>query len=313
MHEHMELVFLGTSASWPTVQRNVACVALKRGPEILLFDCGEGTQRQFQRSKLSYMQVSRIFITHLHADHFLGVAGLVQTMRLNERTEPLAIYGPPGTKPLMEFFTGIGRGRGGFRIDIKEIKGGDEVRGDGFAVLAREVKHTSYALGYCLAEDDRPGRFNKPRALELGVPEGRAFGKLQRGESVTTPDGRVVTAVEVLGPPRRGRRVAYTGDCVPCEGTIELAEGADVLVHDATYANDFPEANLHGHSTAAQAAFMAQRAGAKRLFLTHISPRYTDAKVLVEEARKVFSESYEAHDFLEHLIRFPSDEEAALE
>ena len=310
MHENMEIVFLGTGASWPSVERNVAAVALKRGSEVVLFDCGEGTQRQFQRSKLSYMQVDKIFLTHLHADHFLGLPGLVQTMRLHERTTTLQIFGPPGTRQLVEMLTSIGKGRGQFRVEVKELTDGAELRFGSYRVLARHVRHTSYALAYALVEDDRPGRFDKPRALELGVPEGRAFGQLQRGEEVTTPDGRVVRPEEVLGPPRRGRKVTYTGDCVPCESVVELAQGGDVLIHEATYASDFKEANQYGHSTAAQAAFIASKARVGRLFLTHISPRYTDATPLVEEARKVFSESYEARDYLEFVVRFPADEDA---
>lgn len=311
MHESMEIVFLGTSASWPTAERNVPAVAVKRGSEILLFDCGEGTQRQFQKSKLSYMQVDKIFLTHLHADHFLGVTGLVQTMRMNERTEPLHLYGPPGTKELMEMLTSIGKSRGGFQIRIREMTPGDEVAFKDYVVRAYEMRHTTYALGYALIENDRPGRFNKERALELGVPEGRMFGALQRGESVTLKDGRVVTPEEVLGPARRGRKVCYTGDTVPCEGVVEMATGADVLIHEATYASDFKDANLYGHSTSQQAAFMAHRAGVGRLFLTHISPRYTNAKVLVDEARKLFPESHEARDFLEFVVKFPQDADAA--
>ncbi|HET6405812.1 MAG TPA: MBL fold metallo-hydrolase, partial [Candidatus Thermoplasmatota archaeon] len=181
----------------------------------------------------------------------------------------------------------------------------------GYKILAKEVRHTVYALAYAVVEDPRPGRFNKPRALELGVPEGKAFGQLQRGEAVTLPDGRLITPDMVLGPTRRGRKVVYTGDCVPSEHTVELAQGADILIHEATYANDFPDANKHGHSTAAQAAFIAKAARASRLFLTHISPRYTNAKPLVEEARKIFPESHEAHDLLQFVVRFPADEEAA--
>lgn len=310
MHENMEIVFLGTSASWPTVDRNVAAVAVKRGSEILLFDCGEGTQRQFQKSRLSYMQVSRIFLSHLHLDHCWGVAPLVHTMRLNERKDPVMVYGPPGTKEFVQRVVDPGKGRA-LKIGVQELKSGDTVRGDGYTVHCRELKHTAYNLGYALVEDERPGRFNKPRALELGVPEGKAFGKLQRGEAVTLEDGRTITPDMVLGPARKGRKVVYTGDCVPCEATVELAEGADVLVHESTYGSDFADANQYGHSTAAQAAFMARSAGVGRLYLTHVSPRYTDARPLVEEARKVFPESHEARDFTEMVVRFPADPDAA--
>jgi ribonuclease Z len=309
VHENLEVVFLGTSASWPTVERNVASVAVRRGREILLMDCGEGTQRQFQRSRLSYMQVSRILLTHLHADHFLGVPGLVQTMRLNERREPLWILGPPGTRELMAILTSIGKSRGGFPIKVVELHDGEEMRADGYRIVARSVVHNTTAYAYAIVEDPRPGRFNKEAALALGVPEGRLFGKLQRGEDITTPAGRVVRPAEVLGPERPGRKVVYTGDCVPCEGTVEIARGADVLIHDATYASDFPDANKYGHSTSPQAAFIARKAEVKRLFLTHISPRYTDTTRLVEDARAIFPESYEARDFLEYVVRFGSDED----
>jgi ribonuclease Z len=324
MHENMELVFLGTGASWPSVERNVPAVALKRGSEILLFDCGEGTQRQFQRSGLSYMQVQKILITHLHGDHYYGLPGLVQTMKLNDRKEPLVIVGPPGTKQMCIDFGVIprsepkeARGRrggdsGGFKVQVAEITSGAVLEGAGYKVHAREVRHTTYALAYAVVEDTRPGRFNKPAALALGVPEGKMFGQLQRGESVTLPDGREITPEMVLGPARRGRKVVYTGDCVPCEQTVELAAGADVLVHESTYANDFPDANKHGHSTAAQAAFIAKAAKVGTLYLTHISPRYVKAAPLVEEARKIFPESHEAYDLLQAVVKFPSDEEAAL-
>lgn len=307
MHEHMELVFLGTGASWPTAQRNTAAVAVKRGSEVLLFDCAEGTQRQFQRSKLSYMQVSRIFISHLHGDHFLGLPGLLQTMGLNERSEPLQVYGPPGTRRVLETLMSVGGRRSRFDISVKELGDGDVVPFDGYEVHAREIKHTSFNLGYALVEEPRPGRFDKERALELGVPEGRLFSRLQRGEAVETPEGNVVEPEQVLGPSRRGRKVVYSGDAVPCEAMVELAEDADVLVHDSTYASDFDGANDYGHSTSQQAAFMAKRADVGTLFLTHISPRYTDTKQLLEEARAVFPDARVATDLDEFVVRFPKE------
>jgi ribonuclease Z len=326
MHENMELVFLGTGASWPSVERNVPAIALKRGSEILLFDCGEGTQRQFQRSGLSYMQVQKIFITHLHGDHFYGLAGLVQTMRLNERKDTLHIYGPPGLLQRLINFevvkgnasahperstSGMARPESGFRVVVTEIKSGTELTFPGYKVNAREVRHTIFALAYSVTEEMRPGRFNKPKAIELGIPEGKAFGALQRGENWTLEDGRVITPDMVLGPARRGRKVAYTGDCVPCEQTVELAMGADVLIHESTYANDFTDANRYGHSTAAQAAFIAKAAKVGTLYLTHISPRYNNAQPLVDEARKIFPDSIEAKDLLAIVVKFPPDEPAS--
>lgn len=316
MHESMELVFLGTGASWPSVERNVPAVALKRGSSIVLFDCGEGTQRQFQRSPVSFMQVSRIMITHLHADHYLGIPGLVQTMAMNDRKEPLVIHGPEGTRELLEDMRLIAR-KGqrekawGFKLSCHELKSGEEIQCDGYKLVAKEVRHNVFALAYALVEDDRPGRFNKEVALSLGVPEGRSFGMLQRGESVTLGDGRVIAPDQVLGPARRGRKVVYTGDCVPCEQTVELAQGADVLVHEATYANDFPDANKHGHSTSSQAAFIAKAARVRALYLTHISPRYSNTKQLVDEARKIFPASQEAKDLMQVIVKFPPDEDAA--
>ena len=332
MHENMELVFLGTGASWPSVERNVPAVALRRGSEILLFDCGEGTQRQFQRSAFSYMEVNHIFITHLHGDHFYGMPGLVQTMKLNERREPIRIYGPPGTRKWMERLGVIepesdqprggnrpatargarpGPKRGPMPVEVHELVDGATLEMDGYTVHAKEMRHTVYALGYSVVEASRPGRFNKPRAIELGVPEGKAFGELQRGFSVTLDDGRVITPDMVLGPTRRGRKFVYTGDCVPSERTVELAMEADVLVHESTYANDFPDANKHGHSTAAQAAFIAKAARVDKLFLTHISPRYSNAKPLLEEAQKIFPNTELAHDLLHAIVKFPPDEKVA--
>lgn len=314
MHESMELVFLGTGASWPSVERNVPAVALKRGSEIVLFDCGEGTQRQFQRSAVSYMQVNKICISHLHADHYLGIPGLVQTMALNERKETLHFLGPPGLRTLLEDQRVVARPRErakdwGFKVEVHEMKSGDELKFPGYALVAKDVRHTIDALAFALVEEDRPGRFNKEVALALGVPEGRAFGELQRGAAVTLDDGRVVEPGQVLGEARKGRKVVYTGDCVPCEQTVELAMGADVLVHEATYASDFPDANRHGHSTSAQAAFIAKASRVRTLFLTHISPRYSNTKQLVEEARKIFPESHEAKDLLQFIVKFPPDDE----
>jgi ribonuclease Z len=313
MHESMELVFLGTGASWPSVERNVPSVALKRGSEIVLFDCGEGTQRQFQRAAVSYMQISTILLTHVHADHYLGLPGIVQTMGLNDRKDPLLIAGPPGLRKLLQDMRLVAREKErapdyGFRIEHRELESGATLRGDGYAIHAREVRHTVPALAFALVEDDRPGRFHKEEALRLGVPEGKMFGQLQRGEAVTLEDGRRISPEMVLGPARRGRKVAYSGDCVPCEQMVELAQGADVLVHESTYANDFADANKHGHSTAAQAAFIAKAARVRTLFLTHISPRYTNAKPLVEEARKIFPESHEARDLLQFVVKFPPDD-----
>jgi ribonuclease Z len=308
MHEYMELAFLGTGASWPSAQRNVSALALKRGSEVLLFDCGEGTQRQFQRSELSYMAVSKIFVTHLHGDHILGLPGLLQTMTLNERDEPLQIVGPPGTKEFVSLMLSRPMPSPGFEVEVRELSDGIDLEFDGYRIEARELDHTATNLGYALVEESRPGRFDKETALDLGVPEGPAFSDLQEGASVELDDGTVVEPDQVLGPTRRGRKVAYTGDCRPCEATVRLAYHADVLVHEATFASDHDSPNEVGHSTASQAAFIAKQADARKLFLTHISPRYGSPERLEHEARDVFENVVVAEDLDTFTVTFPADE-----
>ena len=293
------MIFLGTGGSWPTVKRNVSAIAVKRGGEILLFDCGEGTQRQIQRSGLSYMQIKSIFISHFHGDHFLGLPGLIQTMQLNDRKEPLTIYGPRGISRIVEIVKNLGYFRPSYEIVGKDVDEGDEIRFDGYSVRPFRVEHNVPALGYVLEEDMRPGRFNKKKALELGIPEGPLFGRLQRGESIKLKDGRVITPDMVLGPPRPGRKVVYTGDTKPCNKVVEFARNADLLIHDATFLSELEDVAIeYGHSTARQAAEIAKEANVDRLVLTHISPRYLDDRAIEEEAKNIFENSIVARDFL---------------
>ncbi len=293
------IYFLGTGGSWPSSERNVSATAIKRGGEILLFDCGEGTQRQIQKSALSYMQITKIFITHFHGDHFLGLPGLLQTLQLNDRKEELHVYGPQGMDKLLYQILHLGYFTPAYNVIAHELKGGDAVHFDGYTVRCTDAVHNVPALSYTLEEDSRPGRFNKKRALELGVPEGRMFGRLQRGQAVEV-DGRTITPEMVLGEPRPGRKITISGDTAPYEAFIEFAKGSDVLIHDATTDSSLKEkANEYGHSTARQAAEIALKAGVEKLYLTHISPRYRDAKPLEKEAREVFEQSYVAHDFME--------------
>lgn len=281
--------FLGTGGSWPSAQRNVAATAVKWGSEVLLFDCGEGTQRQFQRSDLSYQAVAKIFLSHLHGDHYYGLPGLFKTMQLNERTAPLEIYGPPGTAELLEVYDRIANVHGQYSIQVKELRDGSEVRFDGYRVRAAKMAHGAFNLAYALEEDSRPGRFDKPKAISLGVPEGPAFRKLQMGGEVKTSDGRTVTAQMVLGPPRPGRKVVITGDTGPCESLVSFARGASLLVSEATYASDMADrAEEYGHMTAAWAAEAAKAARVERLALTHISPRYVSPDTHLAEARPQF-------------------------
>ena len=298
------VIFLGTGGSWPTVKRNVSSIAIKRGGEIILFDCGEGTQRQIQRSELSYMQIKSIFISHFHGDHFLGLPGLIQTMQLNDRKDPLLIYGPKGMSRLVETIKNLGYFKPAYEIRGVDVDEGDKVRFEGYEVRPFRVNHNVPTLGFVLEEDKRPGRFNKEKALELGVPEGPLFGKLQRGESVELRDGRVITPDMVLGPPRPGRKIVYSGDTRPTNKVVEYAKNADLLIHDSTFLSDLEDVALeYAHSTARQAAEIAKKANVKRLVLTHISPRYMRDDDLEREAKEVFEDSIVARDFMKLEIR----------
>ncbi len=297
-HPQLSVHFLGTGGSWPSADRNVAATAIKRGGDVLLFDCGEGTQRQFQRGDLSYQAVSKVFISHLHGDHVYGLPGLFKTMQLNDRTEPLRIYGPRGVKDLMQVYDRIANVHDQYPISVHEMTDGAQAEFDGFKVEARRMNHSAYNLAYALQEEARPGRFDKPKALNLGVPEGPLFRKLQMGEAVQLKDGRSVSPQMVLGPPRPGRRVVVTGDTGPCEALVSFSSGAALLISEATFCSDMADrAAEYGHMTAAWAAEMAKRAGVGRLVLTHISPRYTDERQHLAEARPIFAATEVARDF----------------
>lgn len=295
--------FLGTGGSWPSSQRNVSAIAIKRGGEVILFDCGEGTQRQIQKSKLSYMQIKKIFISHYHGDHFLGLPGFIQTLQLNDREEALHIYGPDGTIDIVDRIIHLGYFKPSYEIVAHDLKAGDKTRFDGYEIKCIEACHNVPTLAYCLQEDERPGRFNKKRALELGIPEGPLFRKLQRGESIEI-NGKTITPDMVLGPPRPGRKITISGDTRPCERLIKFASKSDVLIHDATFDSSLQEkANEYGHSTARQAAEIAKKAEVENLFLTHISPRYRKTEILEKEAKEIFPNSMVAKDFMEFEVK----------
>lgn len=296
----LSIIFLGTGGSWPTVKRNVTSIALKRGSEITLFDCGEGTQRQFQKSKLSYMQITNIFITHFHGDHFLGLPGLIQTMQLNDREKPLHIYGPKGMKQLASQLFSLGYFRPSYKVIVHEVDDGDILEFHGYDLRVLKVSHNIPALAYCFEEKNRPGKFNKPKALELGIPEGPMFSKLQRGQAITLDDGRVINPDVILGPSRKGRKIVFSGDTKPCEKMIEFSKNADVLIHEATFDSELEDIAFdYGHTTAAQAAKIAQKAQVEKLFLTHISPRYLHHQIIEDEARKIFKHSFVPKDFFQ--------------
>lgn len=299
MAANMSVTFLGTGASWPTAERGLSCIAIKRGGEVVLFDCGEGTQRQIQKSGLSYQQVSQIYLTHFHGDHCFGVPGLIKTMALNERDRPLEIYGPRGLHRMADAWRQLGGWSQQFPIHVKELEPGDVVPRDGYDVLAAAGDHSVRNLVYTLQERQRPGRFDKPKALSMGVPEGPLFGRLQRGQEVTLDEGRTITPDDVLGPARPGRRVVFSGDTQPCLGLLEAAKDADLLICEATFTADLRDrAREVKHMCADEAAGIAHKAGARALVLTHISPRYKDPAQVLDEASAVFPATTIAEDLM---------------
>ena len=302
-------IFLGTGGSVPSPRRSTASVMLARGGKRLMFDCGEGTQRQLQRS-LGLAQVDEIYLTHFHADHILGLPGLLKTYDLTAREEPLAIYGPRGLRDLFKI---LGRliGRTDYDVDLIEMDPGDGIRHDGAEVRAFAVEHSVRANGYVLIEEERPGRFDPEAAKRLGVPEGPAFAALQRGEEVAGSDGPVLPE-QVMGESRPGRIVAISGDTAPCHSTVSAAADADLLIHDASFAEEEAQrAADTGHSTVGQAASVAREAHVKMLALVHISSRYHVGTVL-EEARAVFEPTVAPRDFDVVEIPFPERGEPEL-
>ena len=295
----LSITFLGTGASCPTVDRNVAGLAVQREGEMILFDCGEGSQRQMMRYGVGF-SFTEVFFTHYHADHMLGITGLLRTMGLQDRTAPVVLYGPRGAERVLGAAVLLGIERNKFPIEILEIRPGDRLTRPEYDIVAFETEHRADTVGYALAEHARLGRFNPERARELGIPAGPLWGLLHKGESVLLEDGRIISPADLVGGPRAGRLLVYSGDTRPTLSVIEAARGADLLVHEATFGGDEAErAKETGHSTAAEAARVAHDAGVRRLVLTHISPRYNrDATELLAEARAVFPETTIARDGL---------------
>ena len=305
----LALRLLGTSASRPTIERNVSSIALVREGETILFDCGEGTQRQMMRYGVAF-SLADIFFTHFHADHLIGLIGLTRTMSLQGRTEPLRLWGPRGGARMLRKAEQFGADRLTFPVEITELDAGEALRRPGYAIVPFGVDHGgSISLGYALVEEERRGRFNPDLARELGIPEGPLWGRIHKGQSVTLDDGRVIQPETLVGHSRRGRRVVVTGDTRPCDATVEMSLGADLLVHESTFGDEEADRAIEtGHSTAREAATVAARAGVKRLVLTHFSARYSrDPSDLEREAKEVFANVAMARDGMEIDVPYESD------
>lgn len=303
----LSVTFLGTSAARPTVERNVTSTAVVREGETFLFDCGEGTQRQMMRYGISFA-FSEIFITHFHADHYLGVVGLLRTLGLQGREEPVKIHGPKGIERILGSSLSGGIERVPFEVELIELAPGNRLERKDYDLEIFETTHGAHSIGYSLVEHLRLGRFDPDRARELGVPEGPLWGRLHRGEAVTLEDGRVVEPDGLVGDSRPGRKVVICGDTRPSERVVAAAEGADLLVHEATFSDEEAErARETDHSTASEAAKVALAAHVKRLVLNHLSARFSrDFGPLLEEAREVFPETVVAQDGMVLEVDYPS-------
>jgi ribonuclease Z len=304
----LDLVFRGTSGSVPTARRAPAATLIRRAGERILIDCGEGTQRQLLRSGIGLVELPEVFLTHYHADHYLGLPGMLKTFALRGRELPLTVYGPPG---LVDLFGALRRifGKLTYKLDLVELRPGDTLDRGEYRLVVFNVNHGISSNGYALVERPRPGRFDVVAATRLGVPKGPLYGALQSGERVILPDGNTVAPEEVLGEPRPGRKVVLTGDTRTAVSVLEVARDADVLVHDATFAEEERErAEETGHATATQAAELAAAAQARMLVLTHLSNRYFGPEI-AREARAIFAETVVPRDF--DIIDVPFPERGA--
>ena len=293
----MRVIVLGSGGTIPTQTRNLPAFALKREGELLLFDCGEGTQLQLMRAKLGFGPLERIFISHLHGDHVTGLPGLLMTFSQSNREKPLNVYGPPGIHTYIQSTMKNLSIHLNYRLIVEEVDKKSVYKNPHYRIESVPADHNVFTLAYAFIEGNRPGRFDVTKARELGVPEGPLYRDLQEGKDVRLPDGRIIRSSDIVGPPRPGRKVVYAIDTRPCSTVLELAKGADVLIHDAMFTEELQaEANERGHSTARQAAEIAQQAEVGQLILAHISPRYETAKELLEEALSIFTSTKVAED-----------------
>ncbi|MEM2122700.1 MAG: ribonuclease Z [Candidatus Bathyarchaeia archaeon] len=285
----LEVIFLGTGGSIPTRRRGLPSIAVRRGGDVILFDCGEGAQRQAATAKLSTLKISRIFITHLHGDHVLGLPGLIQSMALLGRTALLEIYGPTGLASFLEAVRLTVPCSIDFPISVYEVSEGTIYEDEKYRVEALWMNHTIPCLGYSLTEKPRPGRFKPETAEKLGIPKGPLWKKLQMGETVEVA-GKTIQPSKVVGPPRPGVKLSYSGDTRPYHSLKKIAYNSDLLIHDSTFDESRRDkAAEYGHSTARQAAQIAKLVKASRLALTHISPIYEESEdKLLLEAEEIF-------------------------
>lgn len=296
----IRVVFLGTSGAIPTLKRSLPAMLIQRGNELLMLDCGESAQRQMLRAKVGFHKKMKIFLSHLHGDHVLGLPGLLQTMALLDRKRIVDIYGPEGTATFLTCVQEALHFGLTFDVQIHEVHGAGVVCDEAeYAVVAVWANHVMPTLAYAFLEKTRSGKFYPEKAVALGVPKGILWSRLQHGKSVTLPDGKVVKPEDVTGATRRGRKIVYSGDTRPFREFVKFAADADLLVHEATFDDALAEkAELDGHSTPSQAATQAKKAKVKKLVLTHVSARYSDTVLLLEQAKKIFPNTVVAEDFL---------------
>ncbi|WP_406671322.1 ribonuclease Z [Methanolobus sp. ZRKC4] len=296
----LRVIFLGTAGSLPTTNRNTSATMVNIEGELMLFDCGEGTQQQMMRAKTGMKALSSIFISHFHADHILGIPGLIQTMSFHGRTEPLRIYGPHWVHEFVRILSALGYYKLRFDIEGIDLNSGDVIKRDDYSILAIKTEHSIPSIGYALIENERTGKFNRQKAIDLGVPAGPLFSKLHKGESVEI-DGKMIHSKDVVGESRPGRKIVYSGDTRPCKGIMEASKDADLLIHDGTLAKDQQDWAIESmHTTAEEAAQLAKEANVRNLILTHISSRYSDdVTPLLEEAKAVFENVSVAEDMME--------------
>lgn len=293
----MEIIFLGTSSAVPTLERNHPSIALRAFAEVMLFDCGEGTQRQLIEAKISPMKITKIFISHFHGDHILGLGGLIQSLGFRGREKDLDIYGPKGLHKIINAISSFGYFQINYNLNIHEIQDGTVIETEDYVVECAKVEHNIPSYAYSIREKKKP-LFLREKAEELGIPPGPLYGKLHNGEEVEF-EGRIIKPEQVLGEAKKGNKISYSGDTRPCEAMIRLARDSDILIHESTYeAEDYQRAVDNAHSTSVEAAEIAREANVNELVLTHISTRYTSDENIKSEAQKVFKNTKVARDYM---------------